>query len=77
MTFFKRSNPMSKNSRLPPNDSPEVVPATVERSPERAAAIRKAMADGYLDSEGKTRPILDGAHAEFLARAGTIPSLPE
>lgn len=55
---------MSKNAQLPKNDAPEAAPIpTPAMSPERAAAITKAIADG----EARTV-----AHALFLANAGAL-----
>lgn len=68
---------MAKNAPLPATESPELVPVTVERSPARAAAITKLIADGYRDDEGKVRTVHGIAHAEFLAATGTISPLPE
>lgn len=68
---------MSKNPPLPKTESPELAVHTAKCSKARAAAINQHIATGYLDDEGKVRPIRTQAHAEFLARAGTLPALPE
>ena len=67
---------MTKNAPLPPSDSPELAIHTPKCSKARAAKINEHINTGYLDDEGKVRRIRTQAHAEFLAKSGTIPPLP-
>jgi len=74
--FNKPQQPKESKMTKPENKFAAAPAPTANISPARAAAIAERIKTGYLDAEGKVRPVRDALHAEFLARGGTF-DLPE